>query len=38
VLGKQLKLITEDDQSKLGEPATIIRKLITQDKVVAVLG
>ncbi len=38
VLGKELELITEDDQSKAGEPATIVRKLITRDKVVAVLG
>lgn len=38
VLGKKLKLITEDDQSQAGQPATIVRKLISQDKVVAVLG
>src|SRR5438067_12588321 len=38
VLGKKLKLITEDDQSNAGQPATIVRKLISQDKVVAVLG
>lgn len=38
VLGKKLKLITEDDQSLAGQPATIVRKLIAQDKVVAVLG
>ena len=38
VLGKKLKLITEDDQSVAGQPATIVRKLISQDKVVAVLG
>ncbi len=38
VLGKKIKLITEDDQSQAGQPATIVRKLITQDKVVAVLG
>ncbi len=38
VLGKKLKLITEDDQSQAGQPATIVRKLIAQDKVVAVLG
>jgi len=38
VLGKKLKLITEDDQSMAGQPATIVRKLISQDKVVAVLG
>src|SRR3954469_18133139 len=38
VLGRKLKLIAEDDQSMTGQPATIARKLITQDKVVAVLG
>ncbi|MEA3208427.1 MAG: branched-chain amino acid transport system substrate-binding protein [Chthoniobacter sp.] len=38
VLGKKFKLITEDDQSLAGQPATIVRKLISQDKVVAVLG
>ena len=38
VLGKKFKLITEDDQSAAGQPATIVRKLISQDKVVAVLG
>ena len=36
--GKKFKLITEDDQSAAGQPATIVRKLIAQDKVVAVLG
>src|SRR5207244_10220904 len=38
VLGKKFKLITEDDQSLAGQPATIVRKLISQDKVIAVLG
>jgi branched-chain amino acid transport system substrate-binding protein len=38
LLGKKLKLITEDDQSLAGQPATIARKLIAQDKVVAILG
>jgi branched-chain amino acid transport system substrate-binding protein len=38
VLGRKFKLITEDDQSAAGQPATIVRKLISQDKVVAVLG
>ena len=38
VLGRKFKLITEDDQSVAGQPATIVRKLISQDKVVAVLG
>ena len=38
VLGKKFKLITEDDRSTAGEPATIVRKLISSDKVVAILG
>jgi branched-chain amino acid transport system substrate-binding protein len=38
VLGKKLKLIYEDDLSKKGEPATIAEKLISDDKIVALLG
>jgi branched-chain amino acid transport system substrate-binding protein len=38
VLGRQLELITEDDQSKQGEAATIVKKLISRDKVVGILG
>jgi branched-chain amino acid transport system substrate-binding protein len=38
VLGRQFELITEDNQSKQGESATIVKKLISRDKVVAVLG
>jgi len=38
VLGKRLKLITEDDQSLAGQPATIARNLISQDRIVALLG
>ncbi|HEX4343842.1 MAG TPA: ABC transporter substrate-binding protein, partial [Verrucomicrobiae bacterium] len=38
VLGKKLELITEDDQSKDGESATAVKKLISRDKVVAILG
>ena len=38
VLGKQLELVTEDNQSKAGESATIVKKLISRDKVVAILG
>jgi branched-chain amino acid transport system substrate-binding protein len=38
ILGKKIELITEDDQSKPGQSATVVRKLITQDKVVAILG
>ncbi len=38
VLGKQIKLITEDNQSKAGESANIANKLISRDGVVALLG
>jgi branched-chain amino acid transport system substrate-binding protein len=38
VLGKKLELILEDNQSKPGESATIVKKFISRDKVVAVLG
>src|SRR5580658_7454056 len=38
VLGKKLELLTEDDLSKAGEPATAVNKLISRDGVVAVLG
>jgi len=38
VLGKKLELISEDDQSKDGESATAVKKLISRDKVVAILG
>jgi branched-chain amino acid transport system substrate-binding protein len=38
VLGRQVELIAEDNQSKAGESATIARKFVSRDKVVAVLG
>lgn len=38
VLGKRIKLLTEDDQSKPEEAATAVIKLITRDNVKAVLG
>jgi branched-chain amino acid transport system substrate-binding protein len=38
VLGKQIKLLTEDNQSKASESGTIVRKFISRDNVVAVLG
>ena len=38
VLGRQLELIAEDNQTKAGESATVVKKLITRDKVVALLG
>lgn len=38
VLGKKLVLLTEDTQSKAGEPATVVNKLISRDGVVGILG
>lgn len=38
LLGKKIELLTEDDLSKKGEPATIALKLITREHIVALLG
>jgi branched-chain amino acid transport system substrate-binding protein len=38
VLGKKIQLLTEDDQSQAGQSATAVRKLISSDGVVAILG
>ena len=38
VLGKKIDLIYEDNQSQAGQSATVVRKLISSDGVVAVLG
>jgi branched-chain amino acid transport system substrate-binding protein len=38
VLGRQVELITDDNQSKQGESATIVKKLIFREKVVGILG
>ena len=38
VLGKQIELLVEDTQSKPGEASTVVKKLITRDKVVALIG
>ena len=38
ILGKKFELITEDDESKAGQPATVVRKLISRDNVIAILG
>ena len=38
VLGKKIDLITEDDQSQQGQASTVVRKLISSDGVVAILG
>ena len=38
LLGKKVQLLTEDDLSKAGEPATVVNKLISRDGVVGILG
>jgi branched-chain amino acid transport system substrate-binding protein len=38
IKGKKIKLITVDNQGKPEEAAAVVKKLITQDKVIAVLG
>lgn len=38
VLGKKIKLITEDNQGKPSETQTVVQKLINRDKVVAIIG
>jgi branched-chain amino acid transport system substrate-binding protein len=38
IKGKKLVLITEDNQGKPEEAAAVVKKLITQDKVVALIG
>ena len=38
VLGKKVVLLTEDNQSQAGQTSTIVRKFVTQDKVVAIIG
>jgi branched-chain amino acid transport system substrate-binding protein len=38
VLGKQIKVVVEDDQSRPEEAVTVVQKLINQNRVVAVIG
>ncbi len=38
VLGKQIVLITEDNQSRAGESSLVVEKLISRDRVVAIVG
>ncbi|MFM7099660.1 MAG: ABC transporter substrate-binding protein [Verrucomicrobiota bacterium] len=38
VLGRQVELLTEDNRSQAGESVTIVKKFISRDQVVAVLG
>lgn len=38
LLGKKVRLITEDDQSKPGEAGTVAKKLVAREKVVGMVG
>jgi branched-chain amino acid transport system substrate-binding protein len=38
ILGKQVRVVVEDDQGKAEEAQTVVTKLITKDGVVAILG
>jgi branched-chain amino acid transport system substrate-binding protein len=38
ILGHQIRLVSEDDQGKQDEAVTVVKKLIDQDNVVAILG
>jgi branched-chain amino acid transport system substrate-binding protein len=38
LLGQKIVLLTEDNQSEAGQTSTIVRKFVTQDKVVAIIG
>ncbi len=38
VLGRKIELLTEDNQTKPGESATAVNKLISRDGVIAILG
>ncbi|MBK9227480.1 MAG: ABC transporter substrate-binding protein [Ignavibacteria bacterium] len=38
LLGKKIKLVTEDNQESRPETQTVVQKLINRDKVVAVIG
>ena len=36
--GRKIKIVTEDDQSKPGQPSAAVKKLISSDRVTAVIG
>lgn len=38
VLGRPIRLVVEDNQSKAGEAATVVRRMISREKPVALLG
>src|SRR5436309_3062338 len=38
VLGRNIRIILEDDQSKPGQPSSAVKKLVASDKAIAILG
>src|SRR5438105_13467071 len=38
VLGRKIKIVMEDDQSKPGQPSSAVKKLIASDKAIAIVG
>jgi len=38
VLGRKIKTVIEDDQSKPGQPSSAVKKLIASDKAIAIVG
>jgi branched-chain amino acid transport system substrate-binding protein len=38
LLGRKIKIVVEDDQSKPGQPSAAVNKLIANDKAIAILG
>lgn len=38
VLGRKIRIVVEDDQSKPGQPSAAVKKLINSDKAIAILG
>src|SRR5436305_15198857 len=38
VLGRKIRIVLEDDQSKPGQPSAAVKKLIASDKAVAIVG
>src|SRR3989440_3836588 len=38
VLGRKIRIVLEDDQSKPGQPSAAVKKLIANDKAVAIIG
>src|SRR5437868_12459625 len=38
VLGRKIRIVVEDDQSKPGQPSAAVKKLIASDKAMAIIG